>query len=280
MQEAQFNSRFDAIDRQKAQQRAADAQAEAEAEAEDRVSEKLQKKKSTAAIETERETPRGCVAGIEHTRNDLSGELRRIWVNRHDVFLPLWKNNESMNKLTSGGRKQIIGGVFKAIGEYDKMPYGLKLPPGTMQMLCPELSEIAVEAMAKDPPQFVALIQRTVAMVSTGAEYVGCDELVGRTEELSEVVIELGGFIVPFDQERPVTYPSGEPVPKGHCAMSGFGNRLELYGSLRVLFLCQSLFMTMRAILAKAYEVGLLKMEEISGEPGQVSTEDINPSSA
>ena len=281
LQEAQFNGRFDSIDRQKAQQKAADAQAEAEAEAEERISDKFQKKKTTASIETERETPVGCVAGIEHTRNDLSGEIRRIWVNRHEVFLRLWRNDESMDKLTSGGRQQIMGGVFKAIGEYDKMPYGLKLPTGTMQLLCPELSEIAVEAMAKDPAQFVALIQRTVSMVSAGAtEHVGCDELMGRTEELSEVSVQLGGFVIPFDEDKPVTYPSGEPVPKGHVAVSGFGNRMELYGNLRVLFMCQSLFMTMRAILAKAYEVGLLKMEEISGEPGQVNTEDINPSSS
>jgi len=281
LQEAQFNGRFDSIDRQKLQQKAADAQAEAEAEVEEKVADKFQKKKTTASIETERETPVGCVAGVEHTRNDLSSEIRRIWVNRHEVFLPLWRSDESMEKLTKGGRQQIMGGVFKAIGEYDKMPYGLKLPVGTMQLLCPELSEIAVEAMSKDPAQFVALIQRTVSMVSAGAtEHVGCDELMGRTEELSEVSIQLGGFVIPFDEDKPVTYPSGEPVPKGHVAVSGFGNRLELFGNLRVLFMCQSLFMTMRAILAKAYEVGLLKMEEISGEPGQVSTEDINPSSS
>merc|ERR1711865_427920 len=104
------------------------------------------------------------------------------------------------------------------------------------------------------------------------------------------VSIQLGGFVTPFDEDKPVTYPSGEPVPKGHVAVSGFGNRLELFGNLRVLLMCQSLFMTMRAILAKAYEVGLLKMEEISGEPGQQAKipaqsdqqalqEDISPSS-
>merc|ERR1711918_153976 len=93
---------------------------------------------------------------------------------------------------------------------------------------------------------------------------MGCKELWSRREQLMQLVIQVGGFSVPFDQERPVTYPSGEALPKGHPAVFGFGNRLELFGTLRMLFLCQSLFMSIRAILAKAYELGMLSMQDLS----------------
>lgn len=247
-------------------QAAAAAQEQAEAEELDRTRRKLKKKNTNATIETSRETPEGCIGGLQHTCEDLGGELKRVWVNRHEVFLPVFNSDENMNRMGPGGRAQVISGVFKAIGEYDKMPYGLKLPAGAMYLLCPELSEAATKSMCAEPSMFAALVTRIVSQMSLGADKDAIDNLWSRRAELQDLVIDLGGFKIPFIEDKPVTYPSGESLPKGHKAVFGFGNRVELFATLRNLFLRQSLFMAIRAVLAKAYELGILQMQDVAGK--------------
>jgi len=268
LQESQMGSYMDAIDRQKTMQAAAEAQEQAEAEEIERARERIAKRKSTATADSAKETPEGCVAGLSHTCEDLGGELRRIWMNRHDVFLPVFNQDDVMAKMAPEGRKQVICGVFKAIAEYDKMPYGLRIPPGAMDKICPELSEAATKSMCSEPSRFASLVTRVVSEMPMpeACEKAAVADLWSRRADLTDLYIEVGGFKVPFDEEKPVTYLSGDPLPKGHQAVFGFGNRVELYAVLRNLFIRQSLFMAIRAVLAKAYELGILTMEEVAGE--------------
>ena len=104
-----------------------------------------------------------------------------------------------------------------------------------------ELSPPAVQAYEKEPGRFYALMKEI-----SQKDWKKDTERLHGEERLAEAVIEVGGYLVPFDEARAI-------MPEDDAALD-FGGRVALYGNLRALFLYQTTFLIVSILLAQAVE--------------------------
>jgi len=189
------------------------------------------------------ETPTVCVKGLIEARNEFNGEFKTVWRSRQEVFYSVWNSDKIMKAL--GGRLHALANVISNISKYPKKPYGLQIDQETFFSLLPELSPAAVNAYEKEPNRFFSLMKE----LETKDWDKDTERLFGE-KRMQDLVVEVGGYHVPFDEAVPVSPTDG--------ASMDFGSRLKMYGNLRALFLCQTSFLIISIMLAQAVEKKLI----------------------
>jgi len=190
--------------------------------------------------------PSACVKGLTEAKDEFKAEMLSVWSCRNEVFQQVWSSEEMMQKL--GGRLQSLASVISNISNYPDKPFGLQIDQETFFALIPELSPPAVQAYCREPGRFYALVKELV----TKDWHKDADELRRNTKVFNGVV-EIGAYTVPFDEARPVS-------PADAAALD-FGSRLKLFGNLRCLFMCQSVYLIMSILLAQAIEKKLIGVQ-------------------
>ena len=185
------------------------------------------------------ETPAACVLGLIKANAEFCQEFQNVWGSRQEVFSLVWRSDETMAQL--GGRLPALANVISNISKYPQKPFGLQLDQDTFFALLPELSPPAVQAYEKEPARFSALMKEI-----SEKDWKKDTERLHGEERLAEAAIEVGGYIVPFDEARAV-------MPPDEASMD-FGSRVALYGNLRALFLYQTTFLIVSILLAQAVE--------------------------